>query len=267
MTLETDGGKTLSLRREDPQLRHVDHAWSATLHAAQGTTRDNVIAVLESGHGLPVDRAGFYVGISRARDRAVVLTDNREDLVEALEAHAGLPVTALEAVGEEIAPPAPVPLLDRMIARAGSRVAEQGRRWVRAAERPVVAHIDPGPRSVGLALGQHRHRRVVAMQAVRRQHMGRDQVVQRAQCHGAGADLVGQGGQAEVDTLARIAVALAVQRLASRAGESHPHALPEPYVSLSTHTAPSARPCPCNKVQWANRLGSAFAILASQRRA
>jgi hypothetical protein len=29
---------------------------------------------------------------------------------------------------------------------------------------------------------------------------------------------------------------------ASRAGESHPHALPEPYVSLSTHTAPSFRP-------------------------
>ena len=107
VTLETDGGRTLSLRRDDPQLRHLDHAWSATLHAAQGTTRDNVIAVLESGHGLPVDRAGFYVGISRARDRAVVLTDNREDLVEALEAHAGLPATALEAVGEEIAPPAP----------------------------------------------------------------------------------------------------------------------------------------------------------------
>ena len=57
-----------------------------------------------------MDRAAFYVGISRARDNAVVLTDNREDLVEALEAHAGLPMTALEAVGEDIAPPAPVPL-------------------------------------------------------------------------------------------------------------------------------------------------------------
>src|SRR3954470_8357102 len=29
---------------------------------------------------------------------------------------------------------------------------------------------------------------------------------------------------------------------ASRAGESHPHALPEPYVSLSTHTAPDVQP-------------------------
>ena len=108
--LETDDGLTLSLRRDDPQLRHVDHAWSATLHAAQGTTRDNVIAVLDSGHDAPVDRAAFYVGISRARDNAVVLTDNREDLVEALEEHAGLPMTALEAVGEEIAPPVPLPI-------------------------------------------------------------------------------------------------------------------------------------------------------------
>ena len=108
--LAADDGRTLSMRREDPQLRHVDHAWSATLHAAQGTTRDNAIVVLDSGHGLPVDRAALYVGISRARDNAVVLTDNREDLVEALEAHAGLPATALEAVGEEIAPPVPLPI-------------------------------------------------------------------------------------------------------------------------------------------------------------
>src|SRR3954453_13483890 len=33
--------------------------------------------------------------------------------------------------------------------------------------------------------------------------------------------------------------------LASRAGESHPHALPEPYVTLSRHTAPDVRPFPC----------------------
>jgi starvation-inducible outer membrane lipoprotein len=31
-------------------------------------------------------------------------------------------------------------------------------------------------------------------------------------------------------------------RQASHAGDSHPHVLPEPYVSLSTHTAPSAQP-------------------------
>ena len=37
--------------------------------------------------------------------------------------------------------------------------------------------------------------------------------------------------------------------LASRAGDSHPHALPEPYVTLSSHTAPDVRPFACRKRQ------------------
>ncbi len=113
VTLTADDGRTLSMRRDDPQLRHIDHAWSTTLHAAQGTTRDNAIVVLDSGCGAHLNRAALYVRISRARDNAVVLTDNREDLVEALEAHAGLPMTALEAVGEGIAPPVPMPIPER----------------------------------------------------------------------------------------------------------------------------------------------------------
>ena len=103
-------------------------------------------------------------------------------------------------------------MLDRVIARAIPRVAEQRRRRVRAAERRVVAHIDPGPRGVGLALGQHRHRRVVAVQTRSRQHVGRDQVVQRLQRHGTRAHLVGQRRQAQIDALSRVAVPLPVQR-------------------------------------------------------
>ena len=95
---------TLSLRHDDPQLRHLDHAWSTTVHGAQGSTADGVIAVLDSGHGSLTDQSTFYVEISRARDSAVVLTDNREQLVEVLEAHTGERATALEAVGEEIDP-------------------------------------------------------------------------------------------------------------------------------------------------------------------
>src|SRR5881397_2319234 len=52
--------------------------------------------------------------------------------------------------------------------------------------------------------------------------------------------------------------------LASRAGESHPHALPEPYVTLSRHTAPDVRPFPYRKRQCANRCGLARITRASQ---
>ena len=101
--LRTDG-RTFSLSHDDTQLRHLDHAWSSTVHGVQGRTADGVIAVLDSGHGSLTDQSTFYVEISRARESAVVLTDNCEQLVEVLEAHTGERATALEAVGEDIGP-------------------------------------------------------------------------------------------------------------------------------------------------------------------
>ena len=103
-----DGG-TLSLARTDPQLHHIDHAWSTTVHAAQGLTRDGAIGVLDTGHGALTGQAGLYVEASRARDRFVLVTDNRERLEEVLEANDGSRMTALEAVGEGEDPPPGAP--------------------------------------------------------------------------------------------------------------------------------------------------------------
>ena len=94
------GGTPLSLPRDDPQLRHIDHAWSTTVHGAQGMTRDAAIGVLDTGHGRLTGLAGLYVEASRARDRFVLVTDNRESLEEALEENDGARLTAREAVGE-----------------------------------------------------------------------------------------------------------------------------------------------------------------------
>ena len=102
-------GKTLSLARTDPQLRHIDHAWSTTVHAAQGMTRDAAIGVLDTGHAALTGQAGLYVEASRARDRFVLVTDNRERLEEVLEANDGSRMTALEAVGEGEDPPPGAP--------------------------------------------------------------------------------------------------------------------------------------------------------------
>ena len=102
-------GRTLSLARTDPQLRHIDHAWSTTLHAAQGMTSDAAIGVLDTGHGALTGQASLYVEASRARDRFVLVTDNRERLEEVLEANDGSRMTALEAVGEDGDPPPGAP--------------------------------------------------------------------------------------------------------------------------------------------------------------
>src|SRR6266581_5776455 len=41
----------------------------------------------------------------------------------------------------------------------------------------------------------------------------------------------------------------------SSPGESHPEALPEPYVSVSTHTAPMVKTGPCVRSHNASRVG------------
>ena len=112
---DAGGEKPLPLARDDPQLCHIDHAWSTTVHGAQGMTRDGAIGVLDTGHGRLTGQAGLYVEASRARDRFVLVTDNRESLEEALEENDGGRLTAREAVGETDPPARPADAAIRML--------------------------------------------------------------------------------------------------------------------------------------------------------
>ena len=96
-------GRTFSFPHKDPQLRHLDHAYCSTVHAAQGRTARGVIAVLDA-HGA-VDRAMFHVEVSRASEAFLLLTDDREALVEMLEARPDREDGALEALGLDPAEP------------------------------------------------------------------------------------------------------------------------------------------------------------------
>ena len=100
----SEGGRIYSISRNDPQLRHIDHAYSVTVHAAQGLTSPRVIAVLEAGGR--ADQEMFYVELSRASDRFELVVDDRELLAERLEARPGIDEGALEAVGAGLIAPA-----------------------------------------------------------------------------------------------------------------------------------------------------------------
>ena len=100
MTFRLEDGKTLELGRNDPQLRHLDHAWASTVHAFQGRTVDNVIAAMEARHPHLTTQKSFYVEISRARDRAELVTDDAAELRARLQAVTGERVAALEGIGE-----------------------------------------------------------------------------------------------------------------------------------------------------------------------
>jgi len=91
----------LDLAPGDPQLRHLDRAWASTVHAFQGRTVDTVIAAMEANHPNLTTQKSFYVEISRARDRAELVTDDRAALKERLEAATGERIAALEAVEPE----------------------------------------------------------------------------------------------------------------------------------------------------------------------
>ena len=101
VSFRLEDGRTLDMNAGDPQLRHIDRAWASTVHAFQGRTVDNVIAAIEANHPNLTNQKMLYVEISRACDRAELVTDDREALREHLQALTGERIAALEAVGEE----------------------------------------------------------------------------------------------------------------------------------------------------------------------
>ena len=101
VTLRLEDGRVLDMRRDDPQLRHIDRAWASTVHAFQSRTVDTVIAAMEANHPHLTTQKTLYVEISRARDRAELVTDDRNALRERLEAATGERIAALEAIEPE----------------------------------------------------------------------------------------------------------------------------------------------------------------------
>ena len=101
LAFHLEDGRRLDLTANDPQLRHVDRAWASTVHAFQGRTVDTVIAAMEANHPHLTTQKSFYVEVSRARDRAALVTDDKTALREQLEAVTGERIAALEAVEPE----------------------------------------------------------------------------------------------------------------------------------------------------------------------
>ena len=100
ISLKLEDGRELEFNKDSQQMRHIDHAWASTVHAFQGRTVDNVIAAMEAKHPNLTTQKSFYVEISRARDRAELVTDDARALKEQLEAVTGERMAALEGIGE-----------------------------------------------------------------------------------------------------------------------------------------------------------------------
>jgi hypothetical protein len=82
-------------------LRHVDYAWGSTVYRSQGTTVNDVIAVMESRHPHLTTQKDFYVEIGRARNDITLVTDNAARLQATLERQTGERTAALDIVAPE----------------------------------------------------------------------------------------------------------------------------------------------------------------------
>ena len=98
-----ENGSLATLWQNDPQLRHIDRAFAATVHAFQGRTVDRIVAALPAGNPKLTDQRAFYVAISRARDTAMLVTDDAHKLADQLERATGERLAALDATAKQAA--------------------------------------------------------------------------------------------------------------------------------------------------------------------
>ncbi len=125
VTFRLEDGRALELSVGDSQLRHIDRAWASTVHAFQGRTVDTVIAAMEANHPQLTTQKTLYVEISRARELAELVTDDRVALQERLEAATGERIAALEAVGPAREhSPARDKEVDREVGRIGESIMQ-----------------------------------------------------------------------------------------------------------------------------------------------
>ena len=139
VSLRLEDGRRLAMTSGDPQLRHLDHAWASTVHAFQGRTVDNVIAAMQANHPHLTTQKSFYVEISRARDRAELVTDDAKALRERLETATGERVSALEGIGEAAREAEPED--GRDAAKSGEALQPVERRTQEPARAPGVEKV------------------------------------------------------------------------------------------------------------------------------
>lgn len=78
---------------------------------------------------------------------------------------------------------------------------EEGSRCGLAGERGIIPYVGPEPTSAAFAFGEHRHCRVIGVDALGVEHMAFDPLDQRHQRCRTGTDPVGERGGVQVHAL------------------------------------------------------------------
>src|SRR6195256_485186 len=140
-----------------------------------------------------------------------------------------------------------------MLAGSITRVVEHGSRRRGAAERAIVAHVNPTSPGVGLALGQDRNRGVIAVQSFGREDMRFYTPENRFEHRAASSNLIGQGGQAERHAFLGVPFGLAVEWLM----------LPK-LLEQDHREQARTSPAPGDHMEWRRSLADLLAVPAGE---
>lgn len=100
--LKFTNGEMRALKVSEFESQHWNHHYVTTAHSAQGMTSDRVIYHAESFRRNLASQKAFYVAISRAKQNAIVVTDNRKQLISQLREHSGEKQYSLEGKDNEL---------------------------------------------------------------------------------------------------------------------------------------------------------------------
>jgi ATP-dependent exoDNAse (exonuclease V) alpha subunit len=96
ITIKQEDGTIKELDMRNPDLKHIDYAFCSTVHAAQGQTKEGVIAALDSNHKHLTSQRLFYVSISRAKNNLHIFNEDRNQLVTSLGKNTGAKTASLD---------------------------------------------------------------------------------------------------------------------------------------------------------------------------
>ena len=115
------------------------------MHAFQGRTVDRIVAAMPADNARLTTQQAFYVAISRARDRAELVTDDAWKLADQLEKATGERVAALDGVALQAAHETVFGVGDRAQREPGhARHAPES-----AARRREAGHAAPSESGLG----------------------------------------------------------------------------------------------------------------------
>ncbi len=97
--LATGEQKSMNIKNFDN--KHWEYAYCLTAHQAQGQTSDIVIINLESWRGELSNQQAFYVEISRAKEEAIIFTDDKDKIQRQLTTKTGEKESAFEQVSDD----------------------------------------------------------------------------------------------------------------------------------------------------------------------